>query len=166
VRFRTNGAAVHIVYESGCCVSDGIRPGRTGGRAILNAFELKSLGPPPLDSDDDGIVDGEDNCPDVSNPDQADCNCNGLGDACDDAPCGPAGCVCPGDLNGDAQRDLEDLQALARILLNAGSPFVVPVPPAPACAELTGDTQADLDDLQAAAGILLDVGSPFVAPCE
>ena len=42
VRFRTNGSAVHIVYESGCCVPDGIRPKREGGRAILNAFELIS----------------------------------------------------------------------------------------------------------------------------
>jgi hypothetical protein len=44
VRFRTNGSAVHIVYESGCCVHDGIRPARIGGRAILNAFELRLVG--------------------------------------------------------------------------------------------------------------------------
>jgi len=165
VQFRTNGSAVHIVYESGCCVSDGIRPGRTGGRAILNAFELKSLGPPPVDSDDDGIIDGEDNCPDVPNPDQADCNCNGLGDACDDAPCGPAGCVCPGDLNADDQIDLDDLQEVAGILLDAGSPFIMTVEEGH-CADLNEDGQVDLDDLQAVAGILLDAGSPFIVTCE
>lgn len=35
-----------------------------------------------LDSDGDGVVDRDDNCPDVSNPDQADTNGDGIGDAC------------------------------------------------------------------------------------
>jgi len=74
-----------------------------------------------------------------------------------------AGCACPGNLNDDQQIDLEDLQALAGILLNVGSPFVVTDPPE--CANLNDDTQADLDDLQALAAILLNAGSPFVAPC-
>jgi len=121
VRFRTNGAAVHIVYESGCCVSDGIRPGRTGGRAILNAFEL--------------IGAGSELCP------------------------------CPGDLNDDGEIDLDDLQAVASVLLDAGSPFIVPVEQGH-CADLNTDGQADLDDLQAVAGVLLGAGSPFIVPCE
>ncbi len=33
--------------------------------------------------DSDGIVDSEDNCPFVNNPDQADSDGNGIGDACD-----------------------------------------------------------------------------------
>jgi uncharacterized repeat protein (TIGR03806 family) len=36
-----------------------------------------------IDSDGDGTLDGNDNCPAVSNPDQADENTNGLGDVCD-----------------------------------------------------------------------------------
>jgi len=44
IRFHTDGSAVFIVYESGCCVPDGIRPSREGGRAILNAFELRRVG--------------------------------------------------------------------------------------------------------------------------
>ena len=36
-----------------------------------------------IDSDDDGTLDGSDNCPAVSNPDQADENMSGLGDVCD-----------------------------------------------------------------------------------
>ena len=168
VRFRTNGSAVLVVYEGNCCeyVPDDIRPQRESQRAILNAFELISVGSPPEDFDDDGVPDTQDNCVDVPNADQGDCNCNDLGDACDDEPCGPTGCGCPGDLNGDDQRDLDDLQALAQVLLQAGSPFIAPIPPAPACAELTGDDQADLDDLQAVAGILLSAGSPFIALCE
>lgn len=35
------------------------------------------------DSDGDGIPDEEDNCPDVANPDQADLDGDGIGDACD-----------------------------------------------------------------------------------
>ena len=73
-------------------------------------------------------------------------------------------CPCPGNLNGDGQVDLEDLQALAGILLDAGSPFVVAVGEGH-CGDINGDLQVDLEDLQAVAGILLDAGSPFVVPC-
>lgn len=40
----------------------------------------------PVDSDGDGIVDGLDNCPNVSNAGQADANDNGVGDACETNP--------------------------------------------------------------------------------
>ena len=73
-------------------------------------------------------------------------------------------CPCPGDLNEDGQVDLDDLQAVADILLEAGSPFIVGVD-AGHCGDLNEDAQVDLDDLQLAAGILLDVGSPFIALC-
>ena len=78
---------------------------------------------------------------------------------------GPVGCACAGDLNGDGQRDLDDLQAVADILLAAGSPFVVPVEPNH-CGDTNSDGQVDLDDLQAVADILLATGSPFVVPCQ
>jgi len=43
--FTTDGSAVHVVYEAGCCIADGVRRSRyEGGRAILNAFELIYLG--------------------------------------------------------------------------------------------------------------------------
>jgi len=73
-------------------------------------------------------------------------------------------CACPGNLTGDGQIDLEDLQAVAGILLQAGSPFVVPVGKGH-CGDINGDLQIDLEDLQAMAGILLNAGSPFVVPC-
>jgi len=38
--------------------------------------------PPPDDSDADGVPDDQDNCPDVSNPGQADSNGDGVGDIC------------------------------------------------------------------------------------
>ena len=82
---------------------------------------------------------------------------------------GGSGCRCPGDVNpgsgGDGQIDLDDLQAVAAILLDAGSPFVVPVE-AGHCGDLDANGQVDLDDLQAVAGILLDAGSPFIVSCE
>lgn len=44
---------------------------------------------PTGDSDIDGVVDGEDNCPFTYNPDQTDSDNDGLGDACPADPTGP-----------------------------------------------------------------------------
>jgi hypothetical protein len=48
------------------------------------------------DADDDGIVDGEDNCPTDYNPEQGDADGDGLGDACDG---------CAKDPDNDKDRD-------------------------------------------------------------
>lgn len=53
------------------------------------------------DSDGDSVADACDNCPSQMNPDQADCDGNGSGDAC----------VSPGDFNGDGRVDLDDFAA-------------------------------------------------------
>jgi len=43
--FSTDGSAVHVVYQAGCCIADGVRRSRyEGARAILNAFELVYTG--------------------------------------------------------------------------------------------------------------------------
>jgi hypothetical protein len=49
-----------------------------------------------FDMDDDGILDGNDNCPDVYNPDQIDIDDDGIGDSCD---------ICPNDLYNDVDSD-------------------------------------------------------------
>ncbi len=57
-------------------------------------------GEPDIDNDGDGPLDCEDNCPDTPNPDQADTDGNGVGDACE---------VLAGDLDGDGDVDRNDL---------------------------------------------------------
>ena len=47
--------------------------------------------PPEDDGDGDGVADGDDNCPDDANADQADADQDGVGDVCDDTPLGPDG---------------------------------------------------------------------------
>ncbi|HUG10852.1 MAG TPA: PxKF domain-containing protein, partial [Opitutaceae bacterium] len=47
-------------------------------------FSLQSLTTLVTDGDGDAVPDGTDNCPTVSNPDQADTNDDGVGDLCDD----------------------------------------------------------------------------------
>ena len=49
-----------------------------------------------IDSDNDGINDNEDNCPETSNPDKIDSDGDGIGDACDS---------CPNDPDNDKDQD-------------------------------------------------------------
>ena len=46
------------------------------------AFGIEETVPDTLDRDHDGVADARDNCPGINNPDQADGNSNGVGDAC------------------------------------------------------------------------------------
>jgi len=47
---------------------------------VLNFEEIT---PDPPDTDNDGIIDSEDNCPNVYNPNQVDSDGDGIGDSCD-----------------------------------------------------------------------------------
>lgn len=59
-------------------------------RSSRNLFTFYEPPPPkpvpPPDRDHDGVPDFKDNCPDVYNPDQADIDHNGIGDACQNPP--------------------------------------------------------------------------------
>jgi hypothetical protein len=73
--------------------------GDEDGDGFLDYAEACEWGNDPCeftpDSDDDGIPDPNDNCPDTPNPDQADTDGDGLGDACDPCPNDPdQACVC------------------------------------------------------------------------
>jgi hypothetical protein len=78
------------------------------------------LGPPPLDSDGDGLLDQVDNCPSIANPNQDDCDNDGIGDACVIASGDPDmnqnaipdSCECIADLFLDGQVNGADLGAL------------------------------------------------------
>ena len=61
----------------------------------------------PTDSDGDGFVDADDNCPSSANADQDDADADGRGDACDACPMGPSSKqrMCSSGSGGDAGSD-------------------------------------------------------------
>jgi len=100
------------------------------GKAYWDDFIITQ----PVDSDGDGIMDPNDNCPYVANPDQADRNLDGWGDRCEciaanngsdsgHVDLGDFALVslswkqsdptAPGDINGNGTIDFNDLEILA-----------------------------------------------------
>ncbi|MCT4622445.1 MAG: thrombospondin type 3 repeat-containing protein [Schleiferiaceae bacterium] len=59
----------------------------------------------PADADNDGVLDNNDNCPNVPNPNQADADGDGIGDLCDVCPNDPTNL----DSDGDGVCDAQDI---------------------------------------------------------
>ena len=110
-------------------------------------YVLVSSVPVPPDTDGDGVLDEQDNCPAIANPTQADCNNNGSGDVCEIAAGAsdfnhdtiPDFCQCLGDLSVDYQVNGADLGALLA--------FWGPVNPALPSADINRDGKVDGADL-------------------
>ena len=89
--------------------------------AILAAIEegMENL---VLDVDEDGVLDSDDNCVDIANPDQTDIDLDGDGDACD--PCDNQNIYTFGNINGTVAQDgsaivdIFDVMELVDILLD------------------------------------------------
>jgi len=86
-------------------------PGSDSGEPQFDLESADAEPPEPLDTDEDGILDVDDNCPLVANPEQEDTNANGYGDACEypypvSPCCGPE---CNLDSDGDHLSDIYDL---------------------------------------------------------
>tara|TARA_Y100001951_G_C11228989_1_gene233449 strand:- start:120 stop:770 length:651 start_codon:yes stop_codon:yes gene_type:complete len=79
--------------------------------AILTTI-LGALG--NIDADNDGIYNGDDNCPDVYNPDQIDTDGDSMGDECD--PCNNL-VFADGDLNTDTAIDISDVLLMIDVIL-------------------------------------------------
>jgi hypothetical protein len=75
------------------------------------------------DREGDGIRDMDDNCPATANPDQADADSDGVGDACDATPRGE-------DVDGDAKAALDDRCPTLPAPTADGCPTIV-IPPGP-----------------------------------
>ncbi len=89
--------------------------------AILAAIQ-EGMNNLVLDVDEDGVLDSDDNCIDIANPNQADIDFDGAGDACD--PCDNQNVYTFGNINGTIDQDglaivdIFDIMELVDILLN------------------------------------------------
>ena len=85
-----------------------------------------------IDSDNDGVINEHDNCPDYYNPDQEDIDGDGDGDACDS--CNNLVWT-GGDVDGNSVLNIFDIVLLVDVILGESNTYV--------CAEEAGDITQD-----------------------
>jgi hypothetical protein len=91
-------------------------------------LQLHAEPAPPGDGDGDGVPDASDVCPHAFDPDQADADKNGIGDACE---CG--------DQNGDGSVSIADLLAINAAIFGR-------IPPSPLC-DTNYDGRCNVQDI-------------------
>jgi hypothetical protein len=67
---------------------------------IAVTITVHVVAPTVVDTDGDGVADGDDNCPTTANPNQADADNDGLGNACDDTAFAPTVSEDQGNVSG------------------------------------------------------------------
>ena len=122
VRGGEHRLLVPVVVRTAACAEGGPCPGRI-----------------PFDDDADEVCVQVDNCPGLSNPEQADLDGDGLGDMCDPTPSG--GAASPQDVDRNGSWSALDCVRVAQTLLGVASE--------PYAADITGDGLVSGTDLLA-----------------
>ena len=91
--------------------------GNNGNGTLDGSASIGFESVPAFDADGDGVIDSQDNCVNIANPSQADCDNDGIGDACEiaagalDADLNGVPDGCEGDCNVNGQLDYLDIAA-------------------------------------------------------